>query len=460
MSMDSTLLYREVDRVLSQGNTYFSFRMELSILANKKWLKPVRFDYYQTHRDFSNGQLGDLLQVEFLLNLGDFTFDLLPYRDNLIVELTVTPLMSNSSAQDWSATTSIKRYKGVLNMNSQDNMILTNKQSNMTSKAAMNQVGMKAVSMQLIDDLTYRMMMVSIGTTLRRMTTMDAMIALYTKAGAELGGTDATRLLNLQVAPGFSTVVRHQIPFDDGMMLKDVGRYLQNDEGGIYPTGLGRYIQNQILYIYSLFDTTRYRKNVKVLNVINIPNDRFKGSEKTFLNTTRSITVLATGENTVVDIGVATKIQDGNGLRFGSASNIFNSYGVVKEGRMLVDRANNINEVVAQPLAGGLNNVRWAEDRLTGNPYKQYTTMAQKAGQMFEIDWLRGDANLLEPGMPVKYQVIVDYVVKTYYGVLLGAIDTRAPTDGAVISSKFGSTVKLAMFLSSTAEDPANAEGF
>lgn len=460
MSMDSTLLNKEIDRITSKGSSHFSTRMEITICANKKWLKPVRFDYYQVHRDYSNGQLGDLRTVEFLMNLGDYTFDLLPYREDLMVEVVEIPLLEVGSGQDWNQPTYTTRYKGIMNLAGDDNAILTNKQSAMTSKASMNQIGMKAVTMQLVDELTYRMMMVSIGTTLKNMSPMDALIALYTFYAGKLGGTDSTRLLGKQIAPGYGTAVRHQIPFPDGMMLKDVARYLQNEEGGIYPTGCGRYIQNQILYVYSLFDTTRYRKNVKVLNIINVPNDRFKGSEKTYFDSARSITILATGENSVTDTGTATKIQDGNGLRFGDTAKIFDGFGTIKDGRMLVDRASNINEVVAQPLAGGLNNVRWAADRFTSNSAKQYTTMAQKAGQPFEIEWLKGDANLLEPGMPVKYQVIEDYTVKTYYGVLLGVTDTRAPTDAAVISAKFGSIIKLAMFLSRTAEDPAQAEGF
>lgn len=459
MSVDSTLLLKEIDRVIKNGDNYFNTRMEIKICANKVWLKPIRFDYYQVHRDYSNGQLGDLRTVEFMMQLGDYTFDLLPYRENLIVDVTETPLMETNSERNWNGQSYIKRYKGVINLSGDDNMVLTNKQSAMTSKDQMNQIGMKPVSLQLVEDLIYRMMMVSVGTTLRQMTNMDAVIALYTKYGQALGGSDSTRLLNKQVAPGFSTEVHHQVTFPDGMLLKDVGRYLQNDEGGIYPTGFGRYIQDQTLYIYSLFDTARYRKNVKVLNVINVPNDRFKGSEKTFLNTSKSITILATGDNKVQDSGVATKIQEGNGIRFADAAKILMGFGTIKDGRMLIDRASNITEMVAQPLADGLNNVRWAVDRLTGNPYKQYTAMAQKAGQPFEIEWTKGNADLLEPGMPVKYQVIDGDTVKTYYGVLLGVVDTRAPTDGAVITSKFGTTIKLSMFLSRTPMDPTQAEG-
>ncbi|ARV76778.1 virion structural protein [Pseudomonas phage Phabio] len=457
MSMDSTLLYKEIDRVLTKGDTYYSTRMDITICANKKWLKPVRFDYYQVHRDYSSGQLGDLITVEFLMQLGDYAFDLLPYREDLLVEVTEVPLVEASSGQDWNRQTITTRYKGVMNISGDDNAILTNKQSAMTSKEAMNQIGMKPVTLQLVDDLTYKMMMMSCGTTLKQTTTMDALIALYTKYSKLILGN---RGLPIKVSPGYSTAIRSQIPFPDGMLLNDTMRFLQNEEGGIYPTGCGRYIQDQVLYIYPLFDTTMYRKNSRVLNIINVPNDRFKGSEKTFLATDRSVTILATGNTSLSDEGIARKIQDGNGLRFGDANKIFDGFGTMKDGRMLIDRATNINEVVAQPLAGGINNVRWSADRFTSNSCKQYTVMAQKAGQPFEIEWLRGDASLLEPGMAVKYQVIVDYVVKTYYGVLLGTTDTRAPTDGAVISAKFGSTIKLAMFLSRTAEDPAEAEGF
>lgn len=459
MSMDSTLLYREIDRVIKNGDSYISQRIEVQLLVNKKWIKPTRIDYYQTHRDYSNGQLGDSINLEFLMGLGDYTFDILPFRDNILVEVTTVPLMETNSERNWDGEINTVRYKGILNLMGDDNMVLANKQSTMTTRESMNQIGMKAVSIQLVDDLIYRLMMVSIGTTLKRMTTMDCLVSLYTYYANLLGGSDDKRLLGVQIAPGYSTEVRHQIPFPDGMLLKDVPRYLQNEEGGVYPTGLGRYIQNRRLYVYSLFDTTRYRKNVKVLNLINVPNDRYKGSEKTYLDTPKSITILATGDNSVTDTGVAEKIQEGNGLRFADASKLLSDFVTTKAGKMLVDRASNITEVIAQPLAEGINNIRWAIDRLTSNPSKQYTSMAQKAGQPFEIQWLKGNADLLEPGMPVKYQVIDGDTVKTYYGVLLGATNTQAPTDGASISSKFASVVKLAMFLSRTAEDPAMAEG-
>lgn len=456
MSVDSTLLMQEVERVRKYGDTFFNTRMEVRIYANKKWMEPVRFDYYQLHRDYCNGQLGDIRTIEFLMLLGDFTYDLVPYRDNILVEVTEQPLLESNSERDWNGTLTTRRYKGILNMAAGDNGVLENKQSAMTSKDAMNQIGMRPVSLQLVEDLIYRMMMVSIGKTLRRTTTIDALMSLYTEYGEALGGTNDNRFMGRAPAsPGWNTEVRHQIPFPDGMLLKDVGRYLQNEEGGVYPTGLGRYIQNRILYVYSLFDTTRYRKNVKVLNVINVPNDRYKGSEKTFLNTAKSITVLATGNNKIKDEGIAEKIQTGNALRFGDANKLLSDFTTVKDGRMLMDRASNIYDVVAEPLADGLNNVRWAVDRMTGNPYKQYTAMAQKAGQQFEIEWEKGAAELLEPGMPVKYQVIDGDTVKTYYGVLLGVTETRAPTDGAAVSAKFGTMVKLAMFLSRSPVDPS-----
>lgn len=456
MSMDSTLLYREIDRVLKDGNSYFSTRMEINIRVNKKWIKPTRLDYYQVHRDYSDGQLGDLITIEFLMSLGVFQYDLMPYRDDILVEVVTIPLLEGNSQQDWNGQTIVKRYKGVLNVTGTDNAVVSNKQSTMTSKEAMDQVGMKAVTMQLVDEITYRLMMVSFGTTLKRMTTMDALVSLHTKFTVDAKGTK----LPIKVAPGYSTEIQHQIPFEDGMMLKDTGRYLQNDQGGVYPTGLGRFIQDNILYIYSLFDTTRYRKGDKVLNLINVPNDRFKGSEKTFFNSKRSITVLATGNSNLEDSGIADKIQTGNGIRFGDANKILSGFGIVKAGRMLVDRASNINEVVAQPLANAVNNIRWAKERFTSNAYQQYTELAQKAGQPLEIEWLRGDSDLLEPGMPVRYQTIVEDTVKTYYGVLLGTVDTRSPTDAAAISSRFGSIIKLAVFLSRTTEDPAEAEGF
>lgn len=447
MSYDASLLNKAAERIITNGEGYYNVRTTINIRVNNTWIKPTRFDHYHLARDYSTGPLGDIRQIECLMLLGDYTYDLLPYRDNIYIDITEIPLMEGTSSRNWERFAGTKRYKAILDLKGDDNTVLTNKSPAMTTKVQMNQVGLKSVVFTLVDELCYKLMMTSVGTTLRQMTSLDMLVWLHRYYFDALFEGSNKRIEGMNIwREDANPAVQHQIIFPDGLLLKDVPKFLQNDEVGIYPTGLGRYIQNNQFYVYPLFDTTRYQKNTKVLNIINMPNERFKGSEKTFLDTPRSLTIIATGDNLSEDKSTGVKIQDGNGLRFGDANKLFQA-ATVKNNRMLLDRATTLFEVTAEPLAEGINNVRWAADRLTANPFKQYTTMAQKRGQPLKVQWFRSNVDLLEPGMPVKYQTLDGNTVRTYYGTLLGVNDNRIPTDSGNNTSKYDGIATLDLFL-------------
>lgn len=447
MSFDATLLYKEAERVREKGDGYHSVRTMVNILANGKWTKPNRIEHLHLTRDYSGGALGDIRKVEVLMLLGDYTFDILPHRDNLRIDITEIPLMEANSARNWERYAGTKRYKAILDLEGDDNTVITNKQSVMTTKAQMNLVGMKSVVFTLVDEVCYQLMMVTTGMTLRQMTALDMVLYVHQLYFNQLFQGGAERIEGINVwRDQANPATIHQLAIPDGLPLKDVCRFIQNDECGVYPTGLGRYVQNKQFYVYPLFDTTRYSKNAKVLNIINMPDDRFKGSEKTFIDTDRSLTVIVTGAAVSSDKSTGTKIQDGNGVRFGNINNLLNT-GTVKDNRMLIDRATNITEVAAEDLADGLNNMRWSSERFTANPFKQYTTMAQKQGQPLNVEWTRGNADLLEPGMPVKFQTIDGNTVNTYYGTLLGVNDNRIPVDSGNINTRYDGITTLSLFL-------------
>lgn len=446
MSYDATLLNKAAERVITEGEGYYNVRTNVNIRVNNTWIKPHRLDYLHLARDYGSA-MGDVRQIECLMLLGDYTYDLVPHRDNLVIDITEIPLMEGSSSRNWDRRAGTKRYKAILDMTKTDNTVLTNKTAAMSDKRQMNMMGMKSVVFTLIDEISYKLMMTSCGTTLRQMNSLDMLVWLHEYYFKKLFVGSSVRVEATNIwRQDFNPDVQHQVAFPDGLLLKDVPRFLQNDECGVYPTGLGRYYQDNQFYVYPLFDYTRYKKHSRVLNIINMPNERFQGSEKTFLVTPKSVTILATGKVKGEDLTTGNRIQEGNGVRFGNASTLMNQ-GITKGNRLLVDRATNLYEVAGDPLADGLNNMRWADERFSSNPYRHYTTMAQQQGQSITIQWFRGNVDLLEPGMPTRYQVLDGDTVRTYYGTLLGVNDNRIPVDPGNLTSKYDGIASLTLHL-------------
>jgi len=454
MSVDNTLLMREVDDIRDNGEGNSGWRIDCQLIANEtQWIKPFKVEYESLTRDYaSKEQFSDRRMIQFLMNQGDFQYDVVPNRDNLQCEVVYVPLKYNSNAMDTTRKSEVKRYRAVLM--TQFNNAITNKDSQVNSRESLNQLGMMSVAVQLIGEDAFRVNMMSYGNGLRQVQPMQAIQEVLASTLGDVSTQDNKRVKGINFLDGYNTEIRTVMDFPDGIMLKDVPHYIHEEEGGVYPTGFGRYLQDQYWYIYPLYDSTRYKKNMKVLKLINVPNDRYQGAERTYKVDEQHVTVLATGDASSLDSGLADNLKQGNGLRFGDVTKLLGDFGTSKDNRTLVDRASTLFEVSTGLLESGFNNVRWAYDRATSNPFKHYSEMAKRRGMFLKLQWFHGDSDLLFPGMPVKFMTVNDNSVETYNGVLLGVDESRAQGDSNVEVTSHVGIVTLGVFINRKEGDP------
>lgn len=455
MAIDNTLLMREAEDIRNNGLANSGWLTEAQLIINEtQWIRPFKIEFEHLSRNYADRQqFSDRRMLQFTMNYGDFQHDIVANRDNLQVELVHRPLKYNSASPDTSRKAEVKRYRAVLM--TQFNNALTNKDAQASSRESLNQLGMISAAVQLIGEAEYRISMTSYGNGFRHSTTMMAIQEVLASTLGETTIQDSKRVLGIEYSEGYNTEIRTAIDLPDGLMLRDVPHYLHDEEGGVYPTGFGVYLQDQYWYIYSLYDATKYRKNTKVLKVINVPNDRYQGAERTYKVDEQHVTVIATGDASAIDNGLVDNLNQGNALRFGDATKLLEGFGTSKDNRTLVDRATNLYEVSTGLLETGYNNVRWSQDRATSNPFKHYSEMARRRGQFVKMQWYHGDADLLTPGMPVKFMTVNNNEVETYSGVLLGVDEQRGQPDSSVEVTSHVGIVTLALFINRKEGDPS-----
>lgn len=453
MAVDSTLLMQEVATVIDQGQGDSNRMFTFQIKAGDTWLTPLRIESVRKIRAYADNQFADIYLLEAKFFAGVYAFDLVKNRDALIAEVTSTELQPGSSAPVADKESVTRRYVAVL-ATINDNAA-TNKHSQLNSREALDQA-MPPVDalLQLIDECTYKAMMLSGGANYRNMVPMDALFAEYTALFKAMSRKDTERVLDIRITPGFNPTRRTNVIIPHGMHWKDMVFHLHEKEGGLYASGVGRYLQDQILYIYPLYDTVQYRKNSRVLSVINVPNDRYKGGEKTYKVDDQSVTIICTGEAALNDRSFFDKLTNGTGSRFMDANMLLGNLGLVKDGKVLVDKASNLFEVAVDALSEAKSNIQWAAKRVTGNSYLEFSKLASKQGQDLEIEWTHSNIDLLEPGMAVKYQTVDGDTVESYYGVLLGAEELRAPAGDGVINTRFPGKAKLTIRMIRRVNDP------
>lgn len=445
MAVDATLMFNEVDLITKSGLSRSNFRLELQILINDEWISPTLIEHYSVERDYENGW-GEQIMVTLMFGLGTYTYKLLPNRDNLLVEFRFIPLKLDSAERTTEVNTIVERYRGILV--SQENQGLTGKHSQATTEEMLNRAGPVSIEMQLIDEINYKIRMIQVGRLFNKIAPVDALVLMLIEESKKLGGNDSQRILGVDVTPGYSKEVRNVLSIEHGKPLTQVPLIIQNEEGGVYPTGLGRFVQNQYWWIYPLYDVERVNKKLRRLVIYNVPTNRLDGSERTYRLEDDQVIVLATGDAKSFDPSMFAHLNMGNGLRFTDARKLMDGFGVAKDNRMLVDRATNLFEVTGRKLATGMNNVVWSKDRSTGNPLKQYSDLARTNGQFAMLVWRHGDIDLLMPGMPVEYRTVHDDELKTFKGVLLGTQEQRIPAESGAKPMRWPSSIVLKVFIS------------
>lgn len=443
MAVDSTLLMREVDNIVNQGQGLTHYKLTCRIQAGTVWLDPVRLTAFSLERDYENNS-GDGVILDVLVGKGDYAYTIVPKRDALSIVITATPLYENSDAQRTDNPTRTRRYRALLI--DKENPALTGREPHSSSAEDLNLAAPKAVQFQLMDEGFYQSRMISVGRLYRKETPAVALRALLTETTGLISGDNRQQIFGVDLAPGYNPTVRDHVIVPHGTPLLKVPRMMQDQEGGVYATGLGCYLQSGYWYMFPLFNLKRFETTPRVLTIINVPSNRYMGAERTYRKSRHQIVVVAAGGASNSDSGLTNQLNKGNALRFTDARQLLTwvDHG---SNKAVSNRGRNLFELEGAALESGFSNARWTDERATSNPFKHYTSLAARRGQYVLVEWQYGDSELLYPGMPVKYMTNVNNKVTTLYGLLMGVHEHRAPQEAGVTHTRFPASLTLKLFI-------------
>lgn len=443
MAVDSTLLMEEVNSILQSGQGISHYQLECTVKAGDGWVNPTRLDLYSLERDYE-GSYGDVLVLEMIVGLGEYAYRLFPNRDKLWVDVTSTPLYENSDRQRSDIPRRQRRYRAVLM--DQDNPGLAGRSPQSSSEEDLNLTAPKTVQLQLVDEGLYQSRMISVGRLYRQTTPMQALKSLLTETTALVDGRNQQQIKGVEIAESFNQTVRDHVIIPHGTPLFHVPDHLQSDQGGLYSAGIGCYLQNQLWWVFPPYNTQRFENARRTLTILNIPPNRYYGAERTYRATERQVVIVAAGDMQTNDEGRHQQLNDGNAVRFTDSRKLL-TFGETANNKTQLKRQDNVFEFEGPKLDEGLSHVKWSNKRASANPFPHYSEMARRNGRYIAVEWLHGDASLLEPGMPVKFLSAADNALQTFYGVLLGVHEQRIPAEPGGATRRYPASVTLKVFL-------------
>lgn len=421
MELERTPLYLEIIDVLKRcdKNSQVAWKAIIHLDANGKIYETLKVSSITIRRDYVDA-FADEMTATISIPLGKYAKQIYPNRSTLQISLLKIPLLENSTVWDMEKEIKTERFSALL---VEEGPAITQLQG-MENKDewALDLVDILEVKFQLFNKANERLRISTIGGIYRKAKMEDVMLQAITSITNKIKVDNTKAIKGVDLVPVNNTQVKEQVILNHGLRLIDLPGFLQN-RFGVYSSGLGSYIQNRSWYIYPLYDTSRFKKSLRTLNIYVLPRKKFPEIERTYFVKGTAVSLLSTTNTDFRGDNDTNQINDGNGVRFTEASNVMESFNETSNNRTIVKRQFNNNEFASVNVPDGLDFAPVSDNnRITANPFVHYTDLALRKGGVFRLNWENSDPRLIEPGMVTRIVYFDKSIIKEAYGVVLAAI--------------------------------------
>lgn len=419
MDIRESALWSEIEDVFDSGEKPVHFRYRCVVHTPEGDLTDVQVISLDVTREYRSAYSDEIL-IRISIPHSDYIKQLYPHRDQLTITVLKEPLGELSNSDDYDKLMQTDIYRAVLG--DMSNPALTGGSKHDIDDKEMERAPYDEIDLQLISRSVEKIRMSSTSGIFVNMYTDDVLQGLLSLScsGDRLGLDRKESIVGVDVVEGDNRKERYYTIIPQGTPLIKVPDYIQNEQGGVYLYGIGFYIQNRIWYVYPEYQLNRFEEEPRNLTVVNVPNGRFPGAERTYQTDGQRTLVLATGEMVQIDTSESTQLNFGNAVRFARSDLIMGGSRIVDgdEVTMLGDRL--MMEVSATPRKTGLNFAPMSGRRITNNLFREVSDLSPRLGTYMQFTWENSDPDRLYPGMPVQYLTMKGEEVTRLYGVVSG----------------------------------------
>lgn len=444
MEFEQSSLYLEVKNIINEGVKPVHFRWKATIHTKTENIDVIKVVSIDTLQDFELS-FNDEISLSFMLPLGTYIKRVFPYRNDLEITLTKIPVSELGSETDQERGPSAERFVAVLM--DQGNPVVESDGQNLPSEESLNLTSLSMITVQLIDKAVDQIRMRSFGGIYRNVLVGDMLKSVLTKESQMLELDKEYIPLGVNMIPPDNKVKRNHILVPQGTKLTYLAQYIQDHCGGIYSTGIGFYYWKRFWYVFPLYNTERVGTIQNGLTIINIPNKKLKGIERTYRKNGSNLVIAATGHVSFSDESDKKQLVHGNGARFADANKFMNGFSTAKGNKVTASRSKTVNEVKTTSRPSGNNNVHLSPRAINANVYREYSELAPRDGSVINLSWENSDESLIFPGMPVKILYLDGENIAELSGTLIKAQSYTHTSEQVMYANKLITNTALSVFV-------------
>lgn len=424
MIVKLTPLQNEIDAILLEGPKPVQDLYSAIIITPEERIQPLRLLSIDIERNYLE-QFADEMIIELFMPKGAFLFDVVPFKEELLIELTREPLAEgHEELEGDEADVEVREYRAFIQ--GEESQLVESDAERMQTRMDANHEPFYKVSFQLVSKAVEQLRIMQTGGIYRNEIPGDVVRYVLTHASDQLDLPEGEGIAGVDRVEWDNENTHPQIVIPHGTPLQDVADLIQTDWGGVYNTGIGCYLQDQLWYLWPEFNTERFEEEERVVQIFNIPPELYPGIERTWRMDEYQLIILSTGETKHFDASQPRQLNEGNGARYSHTDPLWagqNEYSKnvgesTKDNKFKIKRSEHNSEHVLKERKD-YNVVPIVNDRQSNNSFAQTSKIANRLGGFISVSWEYSKHDYIYPGMPARFFYLKDDELKQADGVVV-----------------------------------------
>ncbi|MGE3592512.1 MAG: hypothetical protein AB7G52_08480 [Arcobacter sp.] len=343
-------------------------------------------------RDY-NGNISDYIVTNFIMYSGDFIKDVIPYKDNL--ELTIVMKIVGEE-------TKYNRYKFVITNNTAD--IYGSKYTKL-SKDELNKSEQFVVEGQCVIREVEALRTFYVDGIYKNTDVKSLIVSELINTAKESRVEGTTIPIQVDMREPNNDMQYNHINVPTGTKYFDLPTFLQNTTYGVYNGSIGTYFQrykdNNIVFVYPLYDIELFSTSTKKLILYHANTHKLDHVENTYMVDGDIVKILCGNNITNVDNGENELINSGDGLVNTNTKLIMSRNAIVTDDKLTLDKDTHLTGKKMKDKRDGVTKSNYVGNEV--NMYKHRSLVNRNTMAVYQIPWNFCDIELLYPGMPVCF---------------------------------------------------------
>lgn len=421
IALEDTSLWLDIKRILHGKTNRVRYEYQGTLHTVKEDIQITKILTIDNVRNYVKN-IGDEIFIQIMMPMGDYIKRIYPHRQNLEMTLKRTALFEAGQEKNTNDYIDIERYKAIF-IYDKNPYVKVSDYDNL-DKMSLDLTTVVTLEFQLMNRALEPLRIKTTGGIFSNKTPLDVVQVLLGGESLKVTIDGKPSINGIDIVEPDNKEKMACIAIPQGTHITAIPTYIQERMGGIYNAGIGTYLQTyrnkRFWFVYPLYKYTRFKtdKRPKVV-FYSTPAHRFPIVERTFRVEVDTTYILAMSVKRYIDKAESDMMDTGSGFRQADARAFMGKPVLISKEGPMGSRNNLVNEVALKERDDGLNYAPVSKERISANPFKQFSLINGKNGANIKFTWYNCDPNLLYPGMPCKYVYLENNVVKEIHGIIL-----------------------------------------